>query len=185
MINTFHAQCSDGGLTLDDVNAFSDAEDTYFSSVSALISAHTRLDETRYYNMPATAGPLGDPAFVKTRTGYVFSGSVSATLPPQVAISHTLKTAIRRRWGRIYLGGLVTACMDDARVSSGALSTLGTAFDAWGTTLRDAGQGLVVWHRATWAAQDVQDWTIDDVFDVIRRRRFDNAFNRASGSFTS
>jgi hypothetical protein len=30
---------------------------------------------------------------------------------------------------------------------------------------------------------DVQEWSIDDVWDVIRRRRYDQAFNRESGDF--
>jgi hypothetical protein len=42
-----------------------------------------------------------------------------------------------------------------------------------------------VWHRATWTPQDVQEIAVDDVFDVIRRRRYDRFFVREERSLLS
>lgn len=185
MVNALFAQCSDGGLTSDDVDVFHAAETALHTPLAPLMSSGVALAETRYYNVPATAVPFGDPAFVRTRSSYFFAGSLAATLPPQCAISITFETDVRRRWGRMYLGGLVSACMDNGRVANSVLTTIGNAIDTWGTTLRGSGQGLVVWSRQLWTPLDVQSFRVDDVFDVIRRRRFDHAYNRYTGSFVS
>jgi len=185
MVNVMHCQVSDGGWSTDDRDVVDDALSAWFGAIAALFSTQVGPTETRLYNMPATAGPVGDPAFVIEEPGFVGTGSMDATLPPQAAISHTLVTAIRRRWGRIYLGGLVSTALTNGRVNATALSTLGDAFGTFGTTLRSNGQGLVVWHRATWTPEDVTGYRIDDIWDVIRRRRYDSALNREVGVFTA
>jgi hypothetical protein len=183
MVNTLHCQVSDGGWTTDDRDTFNSAWTTFVDGFfRSMYSSEVHQNEIRYYNLPSTSGPLGDPAFITT-TAHNGTGSASATLPPQCAITVTWKTAVRRRWGRIYLGGLVTGNVDDGRISSDALSSIGSTIDVFGTTLRSNGQGIVVWHRASWTPQDVTDFTIDDVWDVQRRRRYAHAFNRYDGSF--
>lgn len=181
-INTLHIQTSDGGLSAGDQSDVMTAIGHWWDAIGALISDQVNLHEVRMYNLPATAGPLGDPAYVDT-TPHQGLGSSAAELPPQCAISHTLKTPIRRRWGRIYLPGIVNGAVSYGRVNDAALSTLGNAFEVFGKALRNAGIPIVVWHRASWSPQPVETFTIDDVFDVQRRRRFGHAFHRHDGSF--
>jgi hypothetical protein len=185
MVNTIHCQVTDGGWTTDDRDAFNGAFATFWAAVNDRFSSQVGPTEHRFYNMPATAGPLGDPAFTTLDPTQVGTASLSATLPPQVAITVTWKTAIRRRWGRIYLGGLTSGAVNNGRIDASTLTELANAIDAFGTALRGSGQGIVVWHRAGWSAEDVTDFTIDDVFDVQRRRRYDHASDRRDGSFTS
>lgn len=183
-VNTLHFQASDGGLTSGDVDIVDGAWIDFWTAINNGVSQDMHIDDRRYYNLPATTGPVGDPAFTRT-TDLHGNSSGDTMLPPQVACSITLKTAIRRRWGRIYVPGMLSNFNFNGRVAASALTEIGDAFDDFGTTMRDAGLGIVVWHRASWTPQDVTQFTIDDVWDVQRRRRFAHAFNRYDGDFTT
>lgn len=184
MVNTIHFQASDGGLVSGDWDTFTSAFTNFYNAtgVRALFSNEVKLKEIRYYDMPATVGPLGQPAHVSD-ISLVGGGSSASTLPPQCAITVTWKTTNRRRWGRIYLGGLVTSALSDGRIGASVVSLLGAAIDTFGTTLVNGGNELVVWHRAAWEPTFVDSFTVDDVWDVQRRRRYAHALNRASGVF--
>lgn len=184
-VNTIHTQVSDGGWTTDDRDTFDTAWAVHFNDLKPYISAECGPQELRFYDMPATAGPLGEPAFVVTHPAYFGTAAATSELPPQSAMTYTWKTAIRRRWGRIYIPCLCNTLLGTGRISSTALAAVGASVDTFGTTLRSNGQGIVVWHRAGWNAEDVTEFTIDDVMDVQRRRRNAHAFNRYTGSFTS
>lgn len=184
-VNTLHCQVTDGGWTTDDRDTFKSAWDTLYTALRPSISADVGLAEMRMYNVPVASGPLGDPVFVVAGTGGFGTGSAAAELPPQVAMSVTWITAIRRRWGRIYLPGLVNSVLTHGRFASSTLTTIGNAIDAFGTALRGSGQGIVVWHRASWTPQDVTTFRIDDVPDVQRRRRFGHSVNVYNGDFTA
>lgn len=183
-VNTIHTQVTDGGWTSDDRDTFDAAFTNMHAAVKSGISSDVALAELRYYNLPATPGPSGDPVFTTT-LGTPGTGSAAAELPPQCAISITWVTAIRRRWGRIYLPGLVNGTCINGRVSDAYRGTLATAVHTFGLTLRQGGQGIVTWHRATWTPTDVTAARIDDVFDVIRRRRFGQKFHFSDVSFLS
>jgi hypothetical protein len=182
MVNTLHCQVTDGGWTTDDRDAFMSAFGSLWVALRPYISSDVHVSEIRFYNMPTVSGPVGDPAFthVETLPG---TGSAAAELPPQVAASVTWITAIRRRWGRIYLPGLVNTVLDHGRFSTTFVGVVATAIDAFGTALRGDGQGLVVWHRSSWTPTDTTEYRVDDVPDVIRRRRFSQKFYFISGSF--
>lgn len=184
IVNTFHCQVTDGGWTTDDRDTFNTQFDSLLTPLYTFISSNVTNSERRFYNVPAVRGPSGDPVFT-TLPGFGGTGAHAAELPPQCALSITWETSARRHWGRIYWGGLINSLIADGRVTSANLSTWGTAIDAFGTALRQGGQGLVVWDRAAWAPHDVTTFRIDDVMDVQRRRRFSQAYNRHLGSFVA
>lgn len=178
MVNALHTQVTDGGWTEDDRDAFNSAWDDFFTAEASLFSAQVGPVERRFYNMPATAGPLGDPAFVTLSPSSVGTGDPSTTLPPQCALTVTLQTSIRRRWGRIYLGGFVELALANGRANASIVPTLANNFADFASALIGGGQGLYVWHRQSWTPQEVIQISVDDVWDVQRRRRYDHAVTR-------
>jgi hypothetical protein len=183
MVNAIHFQASAGGLTSSDCDDFISAlANPVNGTLNTNVSSEVRVAEIRFYNLPSTAGILGDPAFVRTDPLGHPTGSASATLPPQCAATVTFQVAARRHWGRIYLGGFVTGACSDGRIAAAVVSGLADDFQDFGTALRDAGLGLVVWNRVTWSPADVTQISVDDVWDVQRRRRYDHAFNREERS---
>lgn len=178
MVNTIHCQTSDGGWSEDDRDVVhTQWANLMLGELNAMMSSDVKLDQVRLYNLPATSGPLGDPAFTIS-FGTPGSGSPSATLPPQCAVTVTWLTSSRRHWGRIYLGGFVNTLCSNGRVEEGNLSTIADQFQSFGQALRDAGIGIVVWDRTSWTAYDVQELQMDDVWDVQRRRRYSNPLFR-------
>jgi hypothetical protein len=124
--------------------------------------------------------------------------AVQNMMPPQVAVSLTLKTAVRRSWGRVYLPSpsfntIGTAGKIDASIVTQYRDALGTMADglkADGLPLcvfraRKAGALLgteiIGGHRhteipdSTSSYLSVDQIQVDDLYDVIRGRRFDRA----------
>lgn len=179
MVNTLHFQCSTGGLVAGDADDFITHLALFVNAtLNASISEDVFIAEARFYDMPAVAGPLGAPAF--TRVDPLAHGGAgrAGTMPPQVALTVTLQVAARRHWGRIYVGGLTYVILDDGRANAAILPNLADDFRDFALAQIGSGQGLYVWNRATWAAQEVREISIDDVFDVQRRRRYDRAVTR-------
>ena len=183
-VNTLHCQVTDGGWTTDDRDTFNSAWQTWWTAIAAFVSSAVGPVEHRFYNVPATAGPYGAPAFVTTHSSQVGTGSPSAELPPQCAMSITMHTAARRHWGRIYLPGLVNGTVNTGRFLNTVCGTAGAAYETMLQTLRASGQGVVIWDRGAWIPHDTVDGRIDDVVDVQRRRRFDKAFFVRDMDFT-
>lgn len=184
MVNALHCQVSDGGWSTDDRDTFVTAFGVFWAAVQAAFSSQVGPTEIRFYNMPGVAGPVGDPVYVNTDASRVGTGAPDATLPPQASITITHQTSNRRRWGRIYFGGLVSATLHNGRFLGDWLFTFISTWDTFLTTLRINGQGLVVWHRSSWTPMDVVTISMDDVWDVQRRRRYDHALNRLERSLT-
>ena len=114
---------------------------------------------------------------VLTRVEAYSNGGANA-LAPQVAMTATLKTATRKRWGRVYLPSLTTGLTD--------------AYGRWSHATCDAAAGFlrdlyddvaafdwypVVFRKGTTTGEceAVNTISVDDVPDVIRRRRYDRA----------
>lgn len=112
------------------------------------------------------------------------AGDSSALMPPQVAMTITQETALRRRWGRFYVPSLRTANFDsygragDALVDGleGAYVTLVGAMagaDFYPVVLVKNPPGVTLG-----TAHTVIGTRVDNVADVIRRRRWDGATYR-------
>ena len=151
--------------------------DTWFAAIAGKIDHNYKLRQFSWYRFgPGVAAP--NPAErVVTRTD---AGTLSGfPLPPQVACSMTLRTGIRRSWGRTYLPGLG---LDNA-VAGGRLSgtSLTAIVDALAALYEDANGDdfpMVVVSKAHLSVYAIEAVEVDDVLDVIRRRRWKQAITK-------
>jgi hypothetical protein len=134
------------------------------------------LREIRYYREgPGIAAGAAGPA------EHVHAVGVAATgvgmLPPQVACSITLRTALRPHWGRFYLPNIGTNQVSPTggRSTLGLITEWANAVRAMDATLRSHDFRLVVFSRAGGGFLGVSAIEVDDVLDVIRRRRYQHA----------
>lgn len=150
--------------------------DTWWATLKANMSTNIKLAGYHWYRHgPGITG--ANPAQrVTTRSvpGVVGSSMVA----PQVATSVTFRTAVRRSWGRTYLPG--------PSVSSGSWDSGGLFSSAWvtavatptNTLIHDAIGAdfpLVVVSNRLSAVLNVEALEVDNMPDVIRRRRYRNA----------
>jgi len=92
--------------------------------------------------------------------------------PPQVATSVTFRTAVRRSWGRTYMpmsGGAVSA---GQVLGSGVVDTTCGYVNTLVTAAASSDFHLVVMSKKLSAALTVEKVEVDDVYDVVRRRRW-------------
>ena len=154
-----------------DINAF-------WTLVSGSITQYVTLREARFYEVPEGGpfpirdprGHMGDPVKIAAinRPGTNTSGA----MPPQVACSVTFKTAHRLRWGRFYLPHPARNTVGD----KGALNAdVADAFLQGAHALTGRGGSgccLTVFSHKYWNHEDPETIQIDDVLDVVRRRRY-------------
>lgn len=149
------------------------------------VSLSARLIDVRVY--PGFEG--GQPLAQLQGTGYtpVAGASAGNTHPPQVALGITFRTALRRRWGRIYLPYPSTA-MGSVRPQTGVCNDLAQSTGAMAGDLETAVPGgtLVVAGNPAAGGQThvVNVVAVDNVFDVIRLRRFEKTTHRAAVTIT-
>jgi hypothetical protein len=149
------------------------------------------------------AWPVGEPPHAAIRridATSVGTGSGTMVLPPQCAINCTLVTAHRRHWGRFALGGMIASAstLDGNGTCAGIRPTLYNALKTFLDACATAGASPVVLRRPTWvdkqhsAVKDpgsfypVTDIRVDDIYDIIRRRRWEHttATQRSAGALT-
>ncbi|SRR6266545_4590964 len=123
---------------------------------------------------------VANPVLHEIAIGIAGTSATNKFLPPQVAISITEKTQFRRQWGRFYLPFPDT----NAIQTGGTISTgEGTIAESHVDTIRDAAgvlldgletdhQPMVVWSTKHQHAISVDQIQVDNLFDVIRRRRW-------------
>jgi len=153
------------------------------SSWWGVLQSHVHLNvflqEARFYDVPAQAGvDMGDPVLIHT---FNSPGTSAANLlPPQVALSVTFKTQNRKRWGRSYMGGFTSLASDaTGRITQPIMTDLATAYQHL-TNRSGTGAALVVYSPLHRNHQDVDTIQVDDVFDVVRRRRYSTPLVRTT-----
>jgi hypothetical protein len=153
----------------------------WWDELQSWVAQQITFRELRFYDVPASAGPpMGDPVRIEP-IGQPGTGS-SGPLPPQIAVSVTYKTDKRLTWGRHYLPGPTRAMLDNSgRLTSdagdGILSSSHHLTDRGGT-----GAALTVFSRKEWTHHDPQTIQVDDIFDVIRSRRYEMPLFRKTAS---
>lgn len=142
-----------------------------WSATANLIPSSWRLVEHRWYPFGPGVLPPNPPTRVTT-LGAPIPGTAAGTNVHQLASTVTLRTPLRRHWGRLYVPiapGNVTA---GGQLTSGTVDSLSSA---WATGLHAAAssQGIVpvVYDRQRHAALGVTAFEVDSVVDIIRRRR--------------
>lgn len=147
------------------------------------------------YLMPTTAGPLGAPVHSLPFTWSAPFANLQP-LPDQDAVVMSYQgdmtgvTNARKHRGRIFLGPLQANSMQESAGGLGAQSVsgtmiaiiiasaqeiLGVAAEALSTSPR-----WVMWSHTDWAARPVVQVSVDDRFDV-QRRRAQKATSRVRG----
>jgi len=144
---------------------------TWWGVVKAHMTQHITFREMRFYDVPTTPGAdMGEP--VKVQAVAEAATGTSGALPPQVSLSITFRTDKRKTWGRFYLPGPARSlCSDTGRIDSAAADSILNATHAL-TSRASSGGSLTVFSRKEWTHHDPQLIQIDDIFDVIRTRRY-------------
>jgi hypothetical protein len=95
------------------------------------------------------------------------------TLPPQVALAVTLRTALATRAGRgrIYLPPFAVSQMSTGRFNATSKGTTLTAVKGMFDTLIADGHTPVLYHRTAHSTTPLTTLALGDVFDTQRRRR--------------
>lgn len=143
----------------------------WWNNVQDLVTSKIQLHEYRFYDVPsAPGGDMGDPVLV---LGSASPGTAtSQVLPPQNSISVTLRTDSRKTWGRNYMPGMVASSLDpNGRLLQPVATELAAAWHGL-TSRASTGGALVVFSRKQWTHHDPQTIQVDDITDVVRRRRF-------------
>lgn len=153
-----------------DFAAIEARNDAFWTAIAAHRSDVITGGEYRWY--PAvTSGQPGQA--LRVTPSSAIAGVTNNTLPPQVAQTITQITDVRRRWGRFYVGGLIP----------GDNSGFGRMTSAAVAALADAGEDLFRsgatpdWEPQVFGAPEpnslpIRAIRVDDVYDVIRSRRY-------------
>lgn len=174
-------------LTLAEATAIMTAFNTFWLAIDDRIANNVRLREGRFYDGYNGDGSPGEVDFIIPST--LPGLSVAAMLPPQCACAITERTGQRRSWGRWYLPGLSTEVLsDDGRILGGIVTQFANAardlYNAWATSVYQP----IVWTKIPNVAPRVQlevdEIQVDDVVDIIRRRRWDTVINRTRHAVT-
>lgn len=182
----------------------------YWGSLKANYSTFIHSDQYRWYkDGPAfyelrdgVYKPLlsGNPAIRVQEVDVPGTSGITTVLPPQSAISVTEKTESRHNWGRWYLPAATSGICDAAgrilAVTVGQM--LGYAVTFYNAA-RAAGYQPVVWSiqkperpkkngdvlpEQPARAYEVLSLQMDDLFDVIRSRRWDTSVTKTNTVLT-
>jgi hypothetical protein len=192
----------DSSWTSGDVAAVEAALATFWTTLRPEVANIATLKERRYYAMgfnPTDPGPgartAGAGAFLDTGPPFNVvavgtAGTGVGVLPYQVATSVTFKTAWPQHWGRAYVpcpwhaAGLTDA---NGRLVAGHRTVVADAFHDLFSTLAD-GDFLAavpvtqIAKQTSHALLGIEQTVVDDIPDVIRRRRPKMAAARTVGA---
>lgn len=119
--------------------------------------------------------------------------ATGASLPPQVAMSVTEVTAakftvtdvegdpgthLRNRWGRFYLPPPTSNALNEMRISDAACAQVADGTEIFYEAAVDAELIPVMYSPTTGSSWSIDAIHVDDIFDVIRSRRFDGPLSR-------
>jgi hypothetical protein len=161
----------DTSWTTADYTAVESAWDTFFTGQAGNISTDVRLVEYRWYAFGANVVSPNPPARVLTK-GTPIVGTATGDFVHQVAWTVTLRTALRRHWGRIYVPWKNNLGLTGGQTSSASVDSLAAAART-ALLAAETAQGVVpvIWDRNRKLAFTVTAIEMDSVPDIIRRRR--------------
>jgi hypothetical protein len=154
---------------------------SWWTQQRILISGYVQLREARFYDVPSQPGQdMGDPVLVHPFG--LMGTSTGKVLPPQVSVSVTFKTDKRRTWGRFYLPGVTDTYLGPkGRLDPDICPQIASWTHAL-TSRSGTGACLTIFSRKEWTHHDPQQIQVDDIYDIIRRRRFSSPTVRANVS---
>lgn len=134
------------------------------------------FNQIRWYRIGPGIAPPNPPVRV-TATSHAGSGQIQ--LPPQTAVSVTLRTAVRRCWGRMYLPCSTGSWVhSDGRIDDIAVQSVAGSIHAIMQEASAADFLPIVYSKTRSKAFSIEAVQVDDLFDVIRSRRYDRALNK-------
>lgn len=149
----------------------------FLTAIHAFIDMKVKFTEVRWYEVPADGSNAG-PAIDLYPLNIQGTGS-GGSLPPQVSTTVSLRTDKRKNWGRFYIPTLVSSTCD---INGRLTEACGDAIVQAASTMFDHGTGNetvgCVWSPTELTHHDPQEVAVDDVFDIIRSRRFSMAKTR-------
>lgn len=166
-----------------DYTSLETALDTFWTSIKPYVSTEHSLVEYRWFRQrfndvdnPKPFAPAGPPQRVTARA---VPGTSAAAVPYQIATSVTERTAIPKHWGRFYVPGTgaPTNLAGSGRFTSSILTGFANATQTlYNSAVSSVGAYPVVPMtqldkapiRALLAVNEI---AVDDIPDVIRRRR--------------
>ena len=162
------------------------AVDAWWGVLDSEWPTGTAIDQYRWYRASAAIDAIvpGDNPAVRIIERNLPGIATAPPLPPQVAISVTEKTALRKKWGRFYLPPCTATNMTTGGTIGGGFCDLilNTTKDMY-AACRSADIMPVVYSRQNGAAYEVEKLQVDNLFDVIRSRRWKTAGYRAQHTF--
>jgi hypothetical protein len=197
-VATFHLAKLSGGSVTDawvagDFTAMDSAFSAWWTTLKTNFHANLTWDRIKVYKDGPAIEPPQVPVYDADKA--VAGTSGGSQTPPQVAVSVTEIAGAKRFWGRFYLPNpTIAAFTTYGRYSSAFQTAVADASDTLYTALRAANLSPVVYRpplparftkaairtgaedpdlpARTGSAWDVEKVQVDDVPDVIRRRRF-------------
>jgi hypothetical protein len=194
-----------------DLPAVETALGTFWGAIDSKFPPFLHSDQYRWYkDGPAfyelnTAGtayvPIGDnPAIRVTEVDTAGTDSTNVVFSPQTAMTITRRTSSRHHWGRWYMPAPTVIIGDlTGRITSSGVSTILGAAVTFFNSCRTANVLPVVWSiqkperpkagggtLPAWDAHafEVTSLQMDNLFDVIRSRRYDTATIKTNTALT-
>jgi len=167
---------------------------TFWGSIKNQYTPQITYKQVRWYRVVPGVAQNGAPVRIIDPNLPGTAGVAMVQLPPQVAISVTERTSAAKSWGRFYLPNpghgnmgttgrigtaLITQIADAADILYEAVITNGTptvVFSAAKAARPSAGGGTLPAVAAR--ALGVTDLQVDDLYDVIRSRRWNEPLLR-------
>lgn len=155
---------------------------TFWNGVSNVATPKHVLREVRWYDVPDTApyhAVYQETQVITPPPGIAGTGG-GVNMPPQNAMTVTLKTASRKHWGRFYLPCDASASMDASTQLGAFKSSVCDSVAAAGQTLAQVADStthgkLVVWAPSLGTFEAIAFVQVDNVPDIQRRRRVKKA----------
>lgn len=157
---------------------------TFWNAVKGAFPTSTKVDAFRWYDQQVwpTLSPLLRSSDITDSAGT----NSNAPLPPQIATSVTLETERRARWGRFYLPSTSsdTLNLGTGRLTVSTVDSIAQSATTFIQGARTDGAKMYVWSPRggkgppAFSAGDgllVLRVRVDDIFDVVRRRRWQSA----------
>lgn len=173
-----------------DYTAAEAAFDAFWNSLRPYYTTNYVLSEFVWRADGPAFRPFGtELSPVLRRVSRSAAGSSAAAgqhLPPQVALSVTERTAakftvenvegvgaqLRNRWGRFYLPSMVLGASVNGRPDPTVMDIVADAADTLYGALITADLHPVMYSPTTGSSWSVDEISVDDVWDVVRSRRF-------------
>lgn len=186
-VTTTHWRWSDEGSDPDAADhALVEARlDAFWTALVTYRTTFVNEGFHRWYGPFDAPGPHGEA--IRVAAAATLDGTATQGLPQQVACSVTLETDVRRRWGRFYIPCLGTNALaspsDQGRWSDAFTTAVANAADTCFTqTLTD--WRVVVFGAPTPTSLEVRQIRVDDIPDIIRRRRFEGGIVKTRDLYT-